>query len=273
MTRKRHPRARTNPKIRREIQQSGESNSALAVRLGLNPKTIAKWHGRKGVSDAPMGPKHPVSSVLNSTDEALIVIFRRHTRLALNDCLAVLRWLIPHLSRSALHRCLRRYRVNRIPWIQRRKLSASGEQARKRRFSIQIHIVSSPRGKYLYTAISDEGDSIVAAVREEANGAEAAAFLAYVLELAPVEVREIETNNYRAFVNSEAQPRDSKRPAPSHPFHKVCLDNNIAHCITKSENPAPKIVSRGWRKAARSEPEKALNSRPSLPSIWGRDAP
>ena len=38
MTRKRHPSARTTPKIRRKIRQSAESNNALARRLALNPK-------------------------------------------------------------------------------------------------------------------------------------------------------------------------------------------------------------------------------------------
>ena len=43
MTRKLHPCARTNAALRREIQESSETNKALAVRLGRNIKTIAKW--------------------------------------------------------------------------------------------------------------------------------------------------------------------------------------------------------------------------------------
>jgi hypothetical protein len=42
MTRKLHPCARTNAALRREIQESSETNKALAVRLGRNIKTIAK---------------------------------------------------------------------------------------------------------------------------------------------------------------------------------------------------------------------------------------
>jgi DNA-binding transcriptional regulator YiaG len=47
MTRKRHPSARTTRAMRREIQQSEESDRALAARLGINPKTVAKWRGRR----------------------------------------------------------------------------------------------------------------------------------------------------------------------------------------------------------------------------------
>ncbi len=154
MTRKRHPSARTNAQLRREIQQSGESNRALAVRLGLNPKTIAKWHGRRTLSDARMGPKHPVSTVLNAAEEALIVVFRKHTRLPLNDCWACLKPMIPILSRSALHRCLKRYRVSRIPKGQRGKLPKKEDQTEFGRFAVEIHALPGEAREYLYTAIS-----------------------------------------------------------------------------------------------------------------------
>ena len=88
MTRKLHPNARTNAKLRREIQESAETNKALAFRLGLNVKTVAKWRSRNTTSDARKGPKRPVSTVLSATEEALIVVFRKHTLLPLNDCLA-----------------------------------------------------------------------------------------------------------------------------------------------------------------------------------------
>jgi len=93
MTRKLHPCARTNAMLRREIQESSETNKALAAGLGLNLKTVAKWRSRTTTSDARKGPR-PVSTVLSATEEALIVVFRKHTRLPLDVCLAHLkpRW-------------------------------------------------------------------------------------------------------------------------------------------------------------------------------------
>ena len=76
MTRKLHPCARTNATLRREIQESLETNKALAARLGLNLKTVAKWRSRATTSDARKGPR-PVSTVLSATEEALIVVFRK----------------------------------------------------------------------------------------------------------------------------------------------------------------------------------------------------
>jgi hypothetical protein len=51
-------------------------------------------------------PKEPKSSVLSIEEEAIIVSFRKHTLLPLDDCLYALRPTIPHLTRSSLHRCL-----------------------------------------------------------------------------------------------------------------------------------------------------------------------
>ena len=57
MTRKLHPCARTNAALRREIQESSETNKALAAQLGRNIKTIAKWRSRATTSDARKGPR------------------------------------------------------------------------------------------------------------------------------------------------------------------------------------------------------------------------
>jgi hypothetical protein len=80
--------------------------SGLAERYHVNPKTVAKWKKRSCVQDAPMGPKQPASTALNREEEALIVAFRQHTLLPLDDCLYALQATLPHLARSALHRCL-----------------------------------------------------------------------------------------------------------------------------------------------------------------------
>jgi hypothetical protein len=69
---------------------------------------VAKWRKRATVEDLKTGPKEPRSTVLTEAEEAMIVAFRRHTLLPLDDCLYALQPSIPHLTRSALHRCLQR---------------------------------------------------------------------------------------------------------------------------------------------------------------------
>jgi hypothetical protein len=62
-----------------------------------------------------MGPHQPRSSVLTAAEEAVVVEFRRRTLLPLDDVLGCLRETIPALSRSALHRCLVRHGISRLP--------------------------------------------------------------------------------------------------------------------------------------------------------------
>ena len=107
--------ARTTPRVRAELQAAKGGTRALAARYGLNPKTVAKWRKRASTADAPMGPAKPRSTTLTEAEEAIVVEFRRRTLLPLDDVLGCLRETIPSLSRSALHRCLVRHGISRLP--------------------------------------------------------------------------------------------------------------------------------------------------------------
>jgi hypothetical protein len=85
-----HGSATTTEAIRRAIQHSQASLRALAKHYGINQKTVAKWKKRETVTDLPTGPKEPKSTVLTVEEEAVIVAFRRHTLLPLDDCLYAL---------------------------------------------------------------------------------------------------------------------------------------------------------------------------------------
>jgi len=116
-----HGSATTTHAIRTAIQRSKAPLKDLAVQYGLNQKTVAKWRKRNFVQDAPMGPKAPRSTVLSAEEEAVVVAFRRHTLLPLDDCLYALQATIPHLTRSTLHRCLQRHGMSRLPGRRRRQ--------------------------------------------------------------------------------------------------------------------------------------------------------
>ena len=82
-----HRGATTTEAVRRAIQHSQESLRVLARRHGVNQKTVAKWRKRCSVANLRTGPKNPCSTVLSVEQEAVIVAFRRHTLLPLDDCL------------------------------------------------------------------------------------------------------------------------------------------------------------------------------------------
>jgi hypothetical protein len=86
-----HASATTTEAVRRAIQHSQESLRALAKRYGVNPKTVAKWKARTSVADLPTGPKKPRSTLLSVEEEAVVVAFRRHALLPLDDCLYALK--------------------------------------------------------------------------------------------------------------------------------------------------------------------------------------
>ena len=150
-----HGSATTTEAVRRAIQHSQESLRALAKRYGINQKTVAKWKKRTSVADLPTGPKEPRSTVLSVEEEAIIVAFRRHTLLPLDDCLYALQPTIPHLTRSSLHRCLQRHGIGRLPEVE-------GDKPAKKKFKaypigyfhIDIAEVQTAEGKlYLFVAI------------------------------------------------------------------------------------------------------------------------
>ena len=113
-----HGSARTTEAVRRALQRSKESVRALACRYGISPTTVQKWRKRETVTDQPMGPTMPHSTVLTLEQEAMIVAFRRHTLLPLDDCFYALQPSIPGLTRSSLHRCLQRYGISRLPDLE-----------------------------------------------------------------------------------------------------------------------------------------------------------
>jgi hypothetical protein len=79
---------------------------------------VAKWRKLATVEDMKTGPTEPQSTVLTEADEAIVVAFRRHTLLPLDDCLYAPQSSISHLTRSALHRCLQRHGISRLPDIE-----------------------------------------------------------------------------------------------------------------------------------------------------------
>lgn len=79
--------AATTEAIRGAIQHGQESLRGLAKRYGINSRTAAERKTRETLADRPTGPKQPKPTVLSVEDEAIVVAFRRHTLLPLDDCL------------------------------------------------------------------------------------------------------------------------------------------------------------------------------------------
>lgn len=229
-----HGSARTTEATRRALQNSEESIARLSERYNLNPKTVAKWKKRNFVHDAAMGPKQRNSTTLSLEQEAIIVAFRRHTLLALDDCLYSLQATIPHLRRSSLHRCLQRHGISRLPEV-------NGDKPKKKKFKkypigyvhIDIAEVRTEQGKLqLFVAIDRTCKFAYAELHTDKEKVTAAQFLRHLIEAIPYKIHTILTDNGIQFTN-----RKQDKYAFMHIFDRICHEHNIDHRLTKINHP------------------------------------
>jgi transposase-like protein len=110
-----HANATTTPKMRAYIQSSTASAAALARELGVNQSTIRRWKSRTTTADRSHTP-HKLAISLTPVEERLVVELRTLLALPLDDIVEVMRRCInPKLSRSAIHRCLKRHAISARP--------------------------------------------------------------------------------------------------------------------------------------------------------------
>ena len=110
-----HANATTTPKTRAYIQRSKAPVAVLAAELGVGEKTIRRWRSRKSVADRSHTPKRLAIS-LSAAEERLVLELRTALALPLDDIVEVMRRCVnAKLSRSAIHRCLRRHGVSARP--------------------------------------------------------------------------------------------------------------------------------------------------------------
>ena len=243
-----HGSATTTEAIRRAIQHSQASLRTLAKRYGINQKTVAKWKRRTSVVDIPTGPKDARSTVLSLGEEAVIVAFRKHTLLPLDDCLYALQPSIPHLTRSSLHRCLQRHGISQLPQVE-------GEASVKRKFKaypigyfhIDIAEVRTAQGRlYLLVAIDRTSKFAFVELHEKVARRTAADFLRHLIAAVPYKVHTVLTDNGTHFTtpgNTRSAAPDIKaaidagEPVWAHAFEYACARCDIDHRLTKPKHP------------------------------------
>jgi transposase InsO family protein len=234
-----HGSATTTQAVRRAIQHSQESLRALAGRYGINQKTVAKWKKRTSVADVPTGPREPKSTVLTVEEEAIIIAFRRHTLLPLDDCLYALQATIPHLTRSSLHRCLQRCGISRLPEVDANKPNRMKFKAYPiGYFHIDIAEVQTAEGKlYLYVAIDRTSKFAFVQLVKKTGRSSASAFLMALIEAVPYKIHTVLTDNGVQFT---FPPRYADGPTArymTHMFDMRCQENGIEHRLTKIKHP------------------------------------
>ena len=200
------------------------------------------------MADVPTGPKEPKSTVLTADEEAVIVAFRRHTLLALDDCLYALQPTILHLSRSSLHRCLQRHGISRLPDVD-------GDLPAKKTFKsypigffhIDIAEVQTAEGRlYLFVAIDRTSKFAFVELHRKALRKTAADFLRHLTEAVPYRINIVLTDNGTHFTTPGAggsaaalivEALAKGEPVWAHAFEYACATLGIEHRTTKPKHP------------------------------------
>jgi transposase-like protein len=185
-------------------------------------------------ADLRTGPRDPHSTVLSIEEEAIVVAFRRHTLLPLDDCLYALQATIPHLTRSSLHRCLQRHGISRLPDV-------AGDKEPKRKFKtypigyfhIDIAEVQTAEGKLrLFVAIDRTSKFTFVELHQRAGKMTAAQFLRNLVAAVPYAIHTVLTDNGIQFTNMAHH-----QYAFRHIFDRVCDENGITHRLTRVKHP------------------------------------
>jgi hypothetical protein len=183
------------------------------------------------------GPKEPRSAVLTDAEEAMIGALRRHTLLPLDDCLYALQPSIPHLTRSALHRCLQRHGISRLPDVE-------GDKQKRQKFKrypigffhIDIAEVQTVECRlYVFVGIDRTSKFAVTQLVDKADRKAAWEFLKHLLKAVPYRIHTILTDNSIQF----AEQPCNRNTAYSRKmrFNMICKANGIEHRLTKPNHP------------------------------------
>lgn len=265
-----HGSATTTEAVRRAIQHSQASLRALSKRYGINQKTVAKWRQRTSVADQRTGPKDPRSTVLSAEDEAVVVAFRRHTLLPLDDCLYALQATLPHLTRSSLHRCLQRHGISRLPEID-------GDKPKRSRFKayplgyfhIDLAEVHTAEGRlYLLVAIDRTTKFAFVELHEKATRRVAGDFLRHLIEAVPYKVHTVLTDNV---LRSEGGRRTGQQVSVREHSLAACLSSTSIQAAPADPEELSAIANTGSSRCTRHRgphrPQHEMSIQAGDPSI------
>jgi transposase InsO family protein len=155
---------------------------------------------------------------------------------------------IPHLTRSSLHRCLKRHGISRLP-------STDGDKPRRAQFKrypigffhIDLAELRTEQGKlYLLVAIDRTSKFAFVELHERVTRRVAGDFLRHLIAAVPYRVHTVLTDNGTHFTEPSGNTwtpdeiKDMlarKQLFRAHAFELACAQNDVAHRLTKPRHP------------------------------------
>src|ERR1700712_4413019 len=239
-----HPRARTTPRTRAEINESTASLSELATRYNITVATARKWRRRDSMEDRSHRPDK-LSTTLTPAQEVLVVELRRTLLLPLDDLVAVTREFInDQVSRSGLDRCLRRHGVSNVkdlvPVVE-------GEPAPLKTFKdyvpgfLHVDIKYLPQmpdekhRRYLFVAIDRATRWVYFRTYRNQTEVSSIDFLRRLHKAGPMVIQKVLTDNGSQFTDRFTSR--GKLPSGKHVFDLVCTELAIEHRLAPPRHP------------------------------------
>ena len=207
-----HANATTTPKVRAYIQRSKKKIAALASELGVSQTTIRRWRARTTVSDRSHTPKKLMIS-LSPVEEALVCELRTHLQLPLDDIVEVMRRCVNgKLSRSAIHRCLKRHGLSQRPQPDKPAVGVFQETTVGFIHIDLKHLPALERRKsYAFVAIDRVTRYVYMEIHPKRDAQTSEGFLKRFLAHFPHPVHTILTDNGSEFTDRFAVDKKNKR--------------------------------------------------------------
>src|SRR4029077_15335333 len=183
-------------------------------------------------------PAGPVVVGWSREEEAIIVAFRKHTLLPLDDCLYALQATIQHLTRfpPPLPAAPRH-----LPLVGDGGREGIEEKVQANPigfFHSDIAEVRTEEGKlYLFVAIDRTSKFVFAQLHEAANVKSAVGFLQALIEAVPYTIHTVLTDNGIQFGDMPSRRTGPTARYRLHMFDRICREQGIEHRLTKPNHP------------------------------------
>jgi len=258
-----HAKATTTPNTRAQIQALAKTLpvAVLAERFGIDETTVRRWKDRTDTADRSHVP-HTIETSLTPTEEALVVELRTTLALSLDDIVEVMhRCANPKLSRSAIHRCLKRHGVSAARPPAMRAAAGTFETATVGFIHVDLKHLTRLEGhpSFVFVAIDRATRFVHIEIVARRDAATLAGCLERFLAAFPHKVHTILTDNGSEFTDrfGAVRWRTERRATGRHAFDRVCAAHGIAHRLTRPFSPQTNgMVERFNRRLAEAIAEK-----------------
>ena len=236
-----HRNATTTPRTRELIRASTRPVRELAREHGVSETAVRRWKGRADTADRPHTPRR-LATRFTAEEEEVVRELRVRLGLSLDDMLEVVRRCVrADISRSALHRCLRRLGLSRAaPPVEpgHRPFDAAPFGYVHADLKHLARLEGKPA--YVFVAIERTTRFVHVAILPERGAAAVAACWERFLQAFGHPVHTVLTDNGSEFTDRFAVDMKGKppgKPSGRHPFDRICAARGVRHKLTRPYRP------------------------------------